>query len=288
MSRQVFGTAVLVFLLCAAPAWAQSQYDTGARDTVRVELSQSQTGGICRITADIYFFNDQQELMGAFVCLKWNFPGLEYDTITPAPVAESAFELLMEAGKQLVDSLDHLLFGGISVVPRGLLPSPVARRVWSAKFHLDSWTPGDTLFFDTGTYLDDSTLFSDAIGEIYSPVWIGPVGIVLDSVMTAVEQPGDQEALPDGFSLSQNYPNPFNPETVIDYSIPVTSRLELTVVNQLGQTVAVLFDGVRSAGTYRAFWNGRNSSGEPVSSGVYLYRLRAGEFTQSKKMLLLK
>jgi len=98
----------------------------------------------------------------------------------------------------------------------------------------------------------------------------------------------DPPRLPFGFSLSQNYPNPFNPSTEIEFTIPTATHVELTVINSLGQTVTTLMDDIRSAGTHRVAWNGCNSNGDRVASGVYLYRLTAGEFTQTKKMLLLK
>lgn len=94
--------------------------------------------------------------------------------------------------------------------------------------------------------------------------------------------------LPSGFSLSQNYPNPFNPTTEIEYSIASTTLVKLSVINSLGQTVAVLVNSVAQAGEHRVVWNGLNSEGRPVASGVYLYRLMAGDQVETRKMMLLK
>jgi hypothetical protein len=94
--------------------------------------------------------------------------------------------------------------------------------------------------------------------------------------------------VPARYGLSQNYPNPFNPSTAIDYSLPAASVVELTVFNELGQRVATLVEGPQSAGPHTASWNGCDDAGATVASGVYLYRLTAGEFIQSRKMLLLK
>jgi hypothetical protein len=94
--------------------------------------------------------------------------------------------------------------------------------------------------------------------------------------------------LPAGYVLSQNYPNPFNPSTEIEYTIPSSSSVELTVYNSLGQRVAVLDEGYRSAGSYRVTWDGRDIAGARAASGVYLYRLRVGSFSQTRKMMLLK
>ena len=90
-----------------------------------------------------------------------------------------------------------------------------------------------------------------------------------------------------GFSLYANYPNPFNPSTRISYEIPKTTYVRLTIYNTLGQSVRVLVDGRPTAGRKTAIWDGRDQAGNMVSSGIYVYRLQAGGFTQSRKMLLL-
>jgi hypothetical protein len=94
--------------------------------------------------------------------------------------------------------------------------------------------------------------------------------------------------LPETWSLSQNYPNPFNPETYIDYQVPHTEYVEIAVFNPLGQKVRTLLDGVEQAGTYSVKWDGRDDSGQPVASGIYFYRLEAGNFSQTKRMVLLR
>lgn len=96
------------------------------------------------------------------------------------------------------------------------------------------------------------------------------------------------DGLPTDFTLAQNYPNPFNPSTEIAYSLPTGSHVKLTVYNSLGQEVKVLVDKFVSAGAHTAGWDAIDKSGNPVASGVYLYRLRVGDLTESKKMLLLK
>ncbi|MFQ6008288.1 MAG: T9SS type A sorting domain-containing protein, partial [Candidatus Zixiibacteriota bacterium] len=97
-----------------------------------------------------------------------------------------------------------------------------------------------------------------------------------------------QNLLPSEYTLSQNYPNPFNPRTTIEYSLPARSHVELTVYNILGQKVRTLIDKDQNAGRYTVPWDATDDLGNEVASGVYLYRLKAGEVTVSKKMLLLK
>lgn len=87
---------------------------------------------------------------------------------------------------------------------------------------------------------------------------------------------------------STHYPNPFNPETVINYSLPQESKVELTIYNIRDQRVNRLVNNEQPAGDYRVVWNGTNERGERVSSGVYFYRLTAGDRSLNRKMLLLK
>ena len=94
--------------------------------------------------------------------------------------------------------------------------------------------------------------------------------------------------LPEGFDLSQNYPNPFNPVTEIEFSLPKSTDVRLTIYNMLGQRVTTLVDQYLDAGFYSVDWDGSNDAGSPVSSGVYFYRLSVGEFSEARKMLLLK
>ena len=101
---------------------------------------------------------------------------------------------------------------------------------------------------------------------------------------------GDESgvSLPEEYQLLQNYPNPFNPQTEISYNLSEDSPVKLTVYNMLGQKVKVLVDEYQSAGAKRVTWDGHNENGESVASGIYLYRLEAGKFTETKKMSLLK
>jgi len=90
------------------------------------------------------------------------------------------------------------------------------------------------------------------------------------------------------FYLQANYPNPFNPTTTIRYGLPNTQRVTLAVYDLQGQLVRMLVNDTQQAFEYQAVWDGRNDSGEAVSSGVYVYRLTAGEFSESRKMVLLR
>ena len=128
---------------------------------------------------------------------------------------------------------------------------------------------------------------------------IGSVGLkaltglaYAETGVTSVEG-RDDKSIPKEFILSQNYPNPFNPSTSIEFSVPVNSNVRLTIYNLLGQEVSTLVSEELNAGNYSVIWNGTDKNGFQVSSGVYLYKMKAsgtngGEFQEIRKMILLK
>jgi len=94
---------------------------------------------------------------------------------------------------------------------------------------------------------------------------------------------------PSTFALHQNIPNPFNPTTTITYDVAAGgARVSIAVFDASGRLVRTLLDEHRPAGTQAVDWDGRDSSGRPVSSGVYFYRMTSGSFSESKRMVLLK
>jgi hypothetical protein len=94
--------------------------------------------------------------------------------------------------------------------------------------------------------------------------------------------------LPKEFALEQNYPNPFNPKTTIRYALPTQAQVSLKVYNLLGQEIKRLVDEVQEAGYKSVEWSSTNNNGMAVASGVYFYRLQAGDFVQVRKMMVLK
>ncbi len=103
---------------------------------------------------------------------------------------------------------------------------------------------------------------------------------------SSVEEEGS--VAPKYFELFQNHPNPFNSETVIRFNLSKPSEVTLVIYNMLGQRVKTLVQGYLKAGTTSLSWDGKDEKGKAVSSGVYLYELKAGELTETKRMVLLK
>ena len=95
-------------------------------------------------------------------------------------------------------------------------------------------------------------------------------------------------ALPEAYALDQNYPNPFNPSTTITFAVPQAGEVTLAIYNLRGQLVQTLFSGAIAAGQHRVVWDGTDSRGTKVSSGVYVYQLKAKDFVATKKLVLTK
>jgi hypothetical protein len=95
-------------------------------------------------------------------------------------------------------------------------------------------------------------------------------------------------SVPGAYSLLPNYPNPFNPSTVIGYEIPQAGQVSLTIYNVLGQEMRILVDKQHEAGTYNIMWDSKDSDGQYLKSGVYFYTLKAGDFTDTRKMVLMR
>jgi hypothetical protein len=132
-----------------------------------------------------------------------------------------------------------------------------------------------------GTLIGSGVGYNHTTGLAYSIN--GPV-VSVDQVNTTI---------PKNYALAQNYPNPFNPTTKIEYSLPITADVQLIIYNILGQQVASLINEQKSAGNHSIQWNADGSNGVKLSSGVYMYKLKAtgidgSEFQQIRKMVLLK
>ncbi|NOX88414.1 MAG: VWA domain-containing protein [Calditrichaeota bacterium] len=106
------------------------------------------------------------------------------------------------------------------------------------------------------------------------------------SIMTGLE--GLDNRVPEKFALYQNFPNPFNPTTTIVYDLPETREVRLEIFTASGQKIKTLFTGQLNQGRHKLVWDGTDDAGNQVASGVYLYQLKAGDFVQTRKMILMR
>lgn len=116
--------------------------------------------------------------------------------------------------------------------------------------------------------------------------WFSPNLMIFRFTMVGVDN--EPSPLPEEFMLSQNHPNPFNTSTEIKYTLPFAEYITLEIYDILGRKTATLFNEYQTAGYKSLIWNGRNTMGDVVSSGIYFYRLTTGEISFTKRMMLIK
>jgi hypothetical protein len=137
-------------------------------------------------------------------------------------------------------------------------------------------------FFKIGDYTQsNSSTAPNEVDSAYAEVYVYDYAITHDTLASSIGQ--YIESVPDRFILEQNYPNPFNPETVIRYSLPQSERVSIKIYNSLGSEVGTLFEGFKNARTYEEKFNA-----DKFASGVYFYKLQAGNYSIVRKMMLLK
>ena len=155
--------------------------------------------------------------------------------------------------------------------------------------------PVETLVFGSTASSSTEFVLNGYLGSNLNPVSRGPdfrVGSGFWSSFASstetVSIEHDAFNVPEFFHLETNYPNPFNPVTKIVYGVPRISQVRLTVINSMGQEIAVLVDKELAPGTYLATWDALNTAGQSLPSGIYFYHLSSPEFSQTKKMVFLK
>ena len=150
---------------------------------------------------------------------------------------------------------------------------------WNGEGNIDS----DPLFCNPDG--SDFTLAenSPCVGTGESGANMGAFDVECEAILLI-----DKDVIPLKYYLHQNYPNPFNPITTLRYSLPEDAMVNITIYDMMGRVVSNLVNKQQYGGYKSVQWNATNNQGEPVSAGVYLYSIEAGEFTKTRKMVLLK
>ena len=193
-------------------------------------------------------------------------------------------------------------FGEMVLVDTFSFQHPLSMNELTQAFSLPFPTPQDTIYWAFGykaleTSPDWDTIYSCGLSIVWDLIpdsldrWnFGPKFPVRILSLTNVE---DNKVNPEEFTLYQNFPNPFNPSTKIKFTIPSnvkreTSTVSLKVYDVLGNEVAVLVDEEKPAGIYEVEFDSHSSEVQNLTCGIYIYQLTAGNFSQTKKMILLK
>ena len=168
------------------------------------------------------------------------------------------------------------MVGGAPLNPFGTYS--IAANEFTVLFLQTTGIPFSDLHICSG----DTTEFQTLMSVVLATDTLKPYtdGRVMADFAVAV---GPVTELPDHFALSQNYPNPFNPSTVIRYQLPAAGSVRLVVYDMLGREVAVLVNETKNAGVHHVTFDAGG-----LASGVYLYRLQAGDFVQARKLMLVR
>lgn len=202
--------------------------------------------------------------------------------------APAPFSLLSPADGDTVASVDTIGFRWRAAADAQNDPLTYTLRIFGGSANITVGNISDTAYTYTGGGLDPNSLYhwtalvSDGEFTTASPdtfAFRTPPVVGVGEGLSGV--PGE-------FALGQNYPNPFNPSTAISYQLAAAGEVELSVYNLLGQKVRTLAKGKQAAGYYTVNWDGRNDGGGAAASGIYIYKIVAGDFTAFRKMLLIK
>lgn len=175
----------------------------------------------------------------------------------------------------------HIVYNGSSLIVyrNGTLLSTTAATFTlptGTGFRVAGYTGGTNALNGSGK-MDEFRLYNRALtAEEIAATWNHELPII-------VGISGNNTSVPAKYSLSQNFPNPFNPSTIISFGIPSASFVKITVLDYLGRIVATIANDYEQAGYYEVTFDGTN-----YASGVYLYEIQSGEFTDTKKMIILK
>jgi len=152
--------------------------------------------------------------------------------------------------------------------------------------YFDAWIPNDSLLAPSARSYEDVGVEPGRVFGYTVVAFLESGGDV--RTLTVLVTTGTDASVPREYALGQNYPNPFNPETEIPYALPEAARVTLEVFDTAGRRVRVLVDENQEPGHQSAPWDGLSDAGGRVASGIYFYRLRAGGYTETRKMVLLR
>jgi hypothetical protein len=273
---------VILLIICFSPALItfaqQDPNDPGMQDSLIVD-SVAVPQGQSTVNVAIYAVTDDS-VASYDIPMHWTPDGIgghlaPNDNYGPL----SCFIHFDTTYEQFVN------FGGVSFDSNCFLNTDNIRtHIITLHFILPINPPQVAIVIDTATDIHG--------GSMFFGLWDGITGFVpaFKRGMIIIGEPVsiDEASKPTTYSLNENYPNPFNPSTNIDFSLPKAGRVSLEIYDILGQRVRRLLDDKIDAGQYSIIWDGENGSGLDVPSGTYFYKLTSGDYTQTKKMLLIR
>lgn len=270
-----------VILLVAAACGSAVAQDPGVPDTVRVDNVIFDVNN--KATVNVHLINDQA-LSGVQIPVTYTGDLAILDSVNFGPRAAGfAGDDYLAASENLGGSSQTVM---LALVP--LSSGSIAAgtdEIATLYFSQNMSSLLDTSFIN-------ATTVAPAGGLLAASTAAQPAGYAPRYVAGSVRLPtgvaDHPDVLPREFDLSPNFPNPFNPSTSFSVALPTSSHLTVEIYNLLGQRVVKLFDGTAQAGYLDLTWDGRDSRGRTVGSGVYFYKVEAQDFQKVRKMVLLK
>ncbi len=280
----------LVMVTCAVAALGLSvaAQDLNIADSAILEVTEIQVDQTTmNYVAELYMWSDDATINVVGVGITFDeVPNLVYDSAVVSQTADDEFtQVIPFFGNQITQSNDSNYFQFVALA-FGDPNLPTNQRFLMATYYFTlSGGDAEPASFTLDTLTKQGTSGAEYV-DVGGNSWIPQVNLPI-TVANPTDVPIDG-TLPESFYLSQNYPNPFNPTTTIEFGLESTQNVKLTVYNVLGQAVRTLVNERRSAGNYSVEWLGDTDAGARASTGVYFYRLEAGDFIQTKKMMLVK
>ncbi len=225
-----------------------NQRKLSGQTSAKLDYTFSDTAGICRLKTDLSLGNSGSSEFGV-----WIFGDLSGNNIH--------FTFSDSQNNSQTIEIEKLNYTGWKILRTNLQNLNIIGEIYLTEINIEKIPDGA---------LSGSIYLEDIQTEILTPV-------------------ENKDHFSFKYELAQNYPNPFNPATQIQFSIAETQKVTLTIYDILGREITKLIDSQAfNEGSYTIEWDGSNSTGETLPSGVYLYRISAGNFVESRKMLLLK
>jgi hypothetical protein len=279
--------SVIAILLCVLVPAVVVAADLGKRDVFK--LGEATWVSETEVTVPISVLHDEK-IVAMDIPLEWT----DGVTLTDVSFAETRVDYFDIKIANIDEANNRVLIGLISMVfaPKDELKAGdgvIANMTFRVDnpdiedFEVTPFTtknPGHSL----SLVYNDWSSGKPRVAHVNPEVEGNPISL------TGATKPGPnpEVEIPTHYSLAQNFPNPFNPSTTLAYSLKEAGHVTISIYNVLGQNVKTLVDEHQAAGNYTKVWDGHDDSGSEVASGIYFYRIKAGDFSDIKKMVLMK